>query len=71
MSSYIADRQGQGTLKTVINALQEIDLWDCVKVIVGGAPIAQVGADEIGADNCVSNAARAVEQAKVLLGLNA
>jgi len=37
-------------MKNVVNALEEAGLRDTVKVIVGGAPVTQGFADEIGAD---------------------
>jgi 5-methyltetrahydrofolate--homocysteine methyltransferase len=41
---------------------------DRVKVIVGGAPVTQAFADQIGADGYASNAAAASELAKQLSG---
>jgi len=56
-------------MKRVIEALREAGLRDKVKVMVGGAPVTQEYADEIGADGYAPNASLAVEKAKELLGL--
>jgi len=49
-------------------ALKEAGLRDSVKVLVGGAPVTQAWADEIGADGYGANAGMAVERAKELVG---
>jgi 5-methyltetrahydrofolate--homocysteine methyltransferase len=49
-----------------IAALKEAGLRDSVKVMVGGAPVTQAWADEIGADGYGANAAAAVDRAKAL-----
>jgi 5-methyltetrahydrofolate--homocysteine methyltransferase len=51
-----------------IRALEEAGVRDRVKVIVGGAPVTQAFADQIGADGYASNAAAASELAKQLSG---
>ncbi|MEI7731560.1 MAG: corrinoid protein [Verrucomicrobiota bacterium] len=48
------------SMKTTIDALQQAGLRSQVKVIVGGAPITQKFADEIGADGYTESAAGAV-----------
>jgi len=52
-----------------IALLKEAGLRDTVKVLVGGAPVTESFAEEIGADAYGANAAAAVEQAKQLTGL--
>jgi methylmalonyl-CoA mutase cobalamin-binding domain/chain len=52
----------------VIDALAEAGLRDKVKVIVGGAPVNQRFADEIGADAYAPDAGTAVDVVKRLLG---
>jgi len=52
----------------VIEALKEAGITD-VKVMVGGAPVTQKYADEIGADGYAPDAASAVDRAKKLLNL--
>jgi 5-methyltetrahydrofolate--homocysteine methyltransferase len=42
-----------------------------VKVIIGGAPVSQKFADEIGADGYARDAVLAVDKVKQLLGLAA
>lgn len=54
-------------MKDTIDALKEAGLRDQVKVIVGGAPITQAFADEIGADGYASDASQAVTLTKNLL----
>jgi corrinoid protein of di/trimethylamine methyltransferase len=51
-----------------INALKEAGVRDQVKVMVGGAPVTEEFAKEIGADAYGANAAMAVEKGKELLG---
>jgi 5-methyltetrahydrofolate--homocysteine methyltransferase len=50
-----------------IKVLQEAGLRETVKVMVGGAPVTQHFADEIGADGYGANAAAAVDLAKELV----
>jgi len=50
-----------------IAALKEAGLREQVKVLVGGAPVTQAYADEIGADGYGANAAAAVDEAKALV----
>ncbi len=57
-------------MKSVIEALEKKGVRDRVKVIVGGAPVTQSYAEEIGADGYAPDAATAVEVAKALLNLN-
>lgn len=52
----------------VIDALKEAGLRDKVKVMVGGAPVTQAFADEIGADCYTLDAASAAQAARKLLG---
>jgi len=51
----------------VIKKLEEVGLRDKVKVLVGGAPVTQKYAHEIGADGYADNASSAVDQVKTLL----
>lgn len=53
--------------KDVIDALVEAGVRDTVKVMVGGAPITQDFADEIGADCYTLDAASAAREAKRLI----
>jgi len=54
-------------MSAVLEGLEQADLRDQVKVLVGGAPITQRFADEIGADGFASDAASAVDKIKELL----
>ena len=56
-----------GYMKEVIEALEKAGIRDQVKVMVGGAPVTQGFADEIGADGYSDNANSAVTVAKELL----
>jgi corrinoid protein of di/trimethylamine methyltransferase len=56
-----------GYMKEVIDALERAGIRDQVKVMVGGAPVTQGFADEIGADGYSDNANSAVTVAKQLL----
>ncbi|MBQ9204789.1 MAG: homocysteine S-methyltransferase family protein [Prevotella sp.] len=57
-----------GYMKEVIDALEASGIRQQVKVMVGGAPVTQGFADEIGADGYSDNANSAVTVAKQLLG---
>jgi methanogenic corrinoid protein MtbC1 len=54
--------------RRVIESFQEAGLREKVKVIVGGAPVSQSWAEEIGADGYSENAIGAVALAKELMG---
>lgn len=64
MSSLLTTSMGY--FKVVLDALQEAGVRDCVKVAIGGAPVTQAYADEIGADlfteDAVSLAGRLLEE---------
>ncbi len=53
-----------------INAIKEAGARDSAKIMIGGAPVTQNYADEIGADGYAPDAASAVDSAKSLLGVN-
>ncbi|UCF73467.1 MAG: corrinoid protein [Deltaproteobacteria bacterium] len=55
-------------MKRVIESLSTALIRERVKVMVGGAPITQQYADEIGADGFAPDAATAVDKAKELMG---
>lgn len=57
------------SMKTTIDALQAAGLRERVKVIIGGAPVTQRYADEIGADGYAPDANSAVRRTRQLLGL--
>jgi methylmalonyl-CoA mutase cobalamin-binding domain/chain len=54
-------------MKKIINALTESGLRDKVKVMVGGAPVNETYARQIGADGYAADAGESVEMAKQLL----
>jgi len=56
------------SMKDVIKAVGDSGLKDKVKVMIGGAPLTQSYADEIGADGYAPDAASAVDEVKQLLG---
>ena len=58
-----------GYMKEVIDALEKAGIRDRVKVMVGGAPVSQGFADEIGADGYSDNANSAVQVAKQLMNI--
>jgi 5-methyltetrahydrofolate--homocysteine methyltransferase len=51
-----------------VKAIEEAGLRDQVKVMVGGAPVTQRFADDIGADGYAANAASASDMAKKFVG---
>lgn len=55
-------------MQTTLDALQEAGVRDKVRVMVGGAPVTQAYADEIGADGYAADASRAATLAKQLVG---
>jgi 5-methyltetrahydrofolate--homocysteine methyltransferase len=55
-------------MKATLDALITAQLRDQVKVIVGGAPVTQSYADDIGADGYAPDASRAASLAKSLVG---
>lgn len=57
-------------MRIVIEKLKEKGIRDNVKVIVGGSPISQKYANEIGADGYSANAVGAVKLAKRLAGIS-
>ena len=58
-----------GYMRNVIEALEKAGIRHRVKVMVGGAPVTQGFADEIGADGYSDNANSAVTVAKELMNL--
>ncbi len=55
-------------MQTTLDALQEAGVRDKVGVMIGGAPVTQAYADEIGADGYAADASRAATLAKQLVG---
>jgi len=53
-----------------IKAFQEASIRDQVKIMIGGAPVTQKFADEVGADGYAPDAASAVDKARELLGIS-
>jgi 5-methyltetrahydrofolate--homocysteine methyltransferase len=58
-------------MKTIIDTIAAVGLRTKVKIIIGGAPVNQKFADEIGADGYARDAVLAVDKVKQLLGLAA
>ncbi len=57
------------SMKEIIDSLNKEGIRNKVKVIIGGAPLTQEYADEIGADGYAPDAASAVDKVKELLQL--
>jgi 5-methyltetrahydrofolate--homocysteine methyltransferase len=55
------------SMTATIEALTEAGVRDKVKVLIGGAPVTQAFADEIGADGFAPDASSATRVAKDLL----
>jgi 5-methyltetrahydrofolate--homocysteine methyltransferase len=55
-------------MKATIDALNTAGVRGKVKVMIGGAPVTQAYADQIGADGYAPDASRAVALAKTLMG---
>lgn len=56
-------------MKTTLDALEEAGVKDKIKIMIGGAPVTQNYADEIGADGYARDAASAADKAKELMGI--
>jgi corrinoid protein of di/trimethylamine methyltransferase len=56
-------------MKTTMEALKSAGVRDRIKVLIGGAPVTQQYADEIGADGYGENASVAVNLARRLAGI--
>jgi 5-methyltetrahydrofolate--homocysteine methyltransferase len=54
-------------MESTIKVLEEAGVRDKVKIMIGGAPVTQAFADQIGADGYASNAAAAADLAKRLV----
>ncbi len=57
------------SMKLTIDILKERGLGAKIKTVIGGAPVTQEYADNIGADGYAQDASSAVDKAKELLGL--
>ena len=58
-----------GSMKDIIDGLEEAGIRESVKVMIGGAPVTQEYADRINADGYARDAGSAVHTAMELLGL--
>ena len=56
-------------MKTTLDALEEAGVKDKIKTMIGGAPVTQNYADEIGADGYARDAASAADKAKELMSI--
>ena len=55
------------SMKTTVDAVKEAGITDKVKTMIGGAPVTQAYADQIGADGYAPDAASAADTAKELI----
>ncbi len=58
-----------GSMKDIIDGLEEAGIRDSVKVMIGGAPVTQEFADRVKADGYARDAGSAVHTAMQLMGL--
>jgi 5-methyltetrahydrofolate--homocysteine methyltransferase len=58
-------------MKTTVDAISTAGLRSKVKIVIGGAPVNQKFADEIGADGYARDAVLAVDKVRQLLGIPA
>jgi 5-methyltetrahydrofolate--homocysteine methyltransferase len=56
------------SMAQVIEAIEDINMRDKVKIIIGGAPVTQDYAEQIGADGFAADASSAVKKVRELLG---
>ena len=54
-------------METTVKAVEAAGIRDQVKVMVGGAPVTQAFADEIGADGYAPDASSAAKRARALV----
>ena len=54
-------------MKEIVKAIEDANLRDKVKIMVGGAPVSERYAQSIGADSYSNNASEAIERAIALL----
>jgi 5-methyltetrahydrofolate--homocysteine methyltransferase len=57
------------SMGAIIKAIEQAGLRDKVKIMVGGAPVTEEYARQIGADGYAADASRAVAVAKSLLAV--
>jgi len=57
------------SMSGTVKALQEAGIRDQVKVMIGGAPLTDAFAKQIGADGYAADASSAVRMAKSLAGI--
>jgi methanogenic corrinoid protein MtbC1 len=57
-----------GGMSDVIEAIEDSNLRDKVKVVIGGAPVTDEFAHQIGADAYASDASSAVRKVRELVG---
>jgi len=57
-----------GSMADVIEAVEDINMRDKVKIVIGGAPVTVDYAEQIGADGFASDASSAVKKVRELLG---
>jgi 5-methyltetrahydrofolate--homocysteine methyltransferase len=55
------------SMKATVDALKEAGLGDNVRILVGGAPVTEAYAEQIGADGYAPDAASAADRAKELI----
>ncbi len=56
-------------MKTIVEAIQQAGLRDRVRIIIGGAPVSETYARQIGADGYASDASSAVRKVRELIGV--
>ena len=56
------------SMEATITAIQEANLRDSVKILVGGAPVTDAYAEQIGADGYASDASAAARKAQEIVG---
>jgi 5-methyltetrahydrofolate--homocysteine methyltransferase len=56
-------------MQVTVDALREAGVRDRVKVMVGGAPVTQAYAEQVGADGYAPDASSAATKAKAILGI--
>ena len=55
------------SMKATVDALKEAGLAENIRILVGGAPVTDAYAEQIGADGYAADAASAADRAKELI----
>ena len=67
-SALIKDTDMANFMADVIEAVEDLNMGEKVKFIIGGAPVTAAYAEQIGADGFAADASSAVKKVRELIG---